>query len=72
MVVRKKDYWGRYPTSTLLKDLEGFERKNSIFGKSPSNLKLSLTTGVRNKSEYAVIKKILESRKNPRGYYEPY
>ena len=70
MPIRKESYWKRYPTSTLLKDVEGFELKGRIF--RGENLKLSLTTGVRNKSEYNIVKKILEGRRSPQGYYNPY
>lgn len=60
-MIRKKTFWERYPTSTLTSDVESFERKTKLF--RGENLKLALTTGVRNKSEYAIIKKILEERR---------
>jgi hypothetical protein len=60
MPVRKKSFWDRYPTITLMSDIDTWSRKHKLF--RGDNLKLALTTGIRNKSEYNIIKKILHER----------
>jgi len=60
MPVRREKYWDRYPTITLRSDADSYERKHKLF--RGSNLRLALTTGIHNKTEYKIVKKILEER----------